>query len=363
MGIKNLKKILKKYACDVFVNKHISNYAYKKLAIDFTLYLCKFKTAMGDRWLDGFVNLIACLRKYDVHCIFCFDGTAPVEKILEQKERRSTRKRSEDRINAIESAIEVYKDSGVVESIIREVYTKHDKECNQRLLINPDRMKSDDFIVSEVATIVQGMRSRLLIIQPEDFTICKELFDLMSIPWIESPTEAETLASDLCKKGLVYGVVTEDTDVLAYSAPIFLNNLNTYSGICIELKYSDILSQLKLNSNEFLDMCIMCGTDYNKNIPGIGPQKSYNYIRQYSSIENFSKHNPQFDNSILKYIRSRELFTEYTMPDITVPYCGMPNFNKLSMFMFRKNINIDIEYLKRCFIESPNKFIVKDSSA
>ena len=43
MGIKNLNKFLKKHCPDVFVESDLSNYAYKKIAIDISLYIFKYK--------------------------------------------------------------------------------------------------------------------------------------------------------------------------------------------------------------------------------------------------------------------------------------------------------------------------------
>ena len=88
MGIKSINKFLKKICPEIFETIHISEYAYKKVAIDISLYLCKYKAIAGDDWLKCFINLIACLRKNEVHTVFIFDGPAPPEKQLEQEKRR-----------------------------------------------------------------------------------------------------------------------------------------------------------------------------------------------------------------------------------------------------------------------------------
>ncbi len=40
-----------------------------------------------------------------------------------------------------------------------------------------------------------------------------------------------------------------------------------------EFSYDQVLSELKLTADEFVDMCILCGCDYTDKIPGIGPVK------------------------------------------------------------------------------------------
>ena len=74
MGIKNLNNLLRKKCPQVFVDIHLSEYAFKKLAIDVSLFMCKFKAICGDRWLTSFVNLVQCLRRNEIHCVFIYDN-------------------------------------------------------------------------------------------------------------------------------------------------------------------------------------------------------------------------------------------------------------------------------------------------
>ena len=49
MGIKGLNNLLRKF--DIFEEISISEYAYKIVAIDTSLYVYKYKFAAGERWL------------------------------------------------------------------------------------------------------------------------------------------------------------------------------------------------------------------------------------------------------------------------------------------------------------------------
>ena len=80
MGIANLNTFLRKHCPDVFKEIHISEYAYKKLAIDTSLFLCKFKAICGDRWLTAFVNLVSCLRRNEIHCDFLMVEWPPMKR-------------------------------------------------------------------------------------------------------------------------------------------------------------------------------------------------------------------------------------------------------------------------------------------
>jgi hypothetical protein len=102
MGIKHLHKLLQKYAPDCYEKKHLSEFAYMRVAIDISLYLYKYKAVAGDRWMESFVYLISCLRKWNIHCIFVYDNKAPVEKQEEQERRREVRAKQGDRVAELE---------------------------------------------------------------------------------------------------------------------------------------------------------------------------------------------------------------------------------------------------------------------
>ena len=91
MGIKNLNKFMRDICPSVFVPIHLSEWAYKQVAIDISLYLHKFKAVCGDGWLTAFINLIVSLRRNEIHCVFIYDNGYPPEKKEERKERQRQR--------------------------------------------------------------------------------------------------------------------------------------------------------------------------------------------------------------------------------------------------------------------------------
>ena len=124
MGIQNLHQLLEKYAPECYIQKHLSEYAFKKIGIDISLYLYKFKASRGDDWLEAFVSLVSCLRKWDIHCFFIYDGQAPIEKIEEQKRRRENLSKQGERADALEKEILNFESNGEVGEMIREICKK-----------------------------------------------------------------------------------------------------------------------------------------------------------------------------------------------------------------------------------------------
>ena len=94
MGIKsNYNKFLKDISPNIFNTVHISNFIHKKIAIDTTLYMYKYKAIFGDTWIEGFARLIKCLRDNGVHCIFILDCPSLIEKTEEQTKRRESKQK------------------------------------------------------------------------------------------------------------------------------------------------------------------------------------------------------------------------------------------------------------------------------
>jgi 5'-3' exonuclease len=352
MGIKNLSKYLRDKSPEVFKTIHISEYALKKVAIDTSLYMYHFKAICGDAWLGAFFRLVALLRENHVHCVFVYDNGCPPEKEAERKERQDARNKLEEKVFNLEQAIDDYHNLGEISSLLTEFQTS-------KKLDPPRLLKQNSGInIKAIEYAVQKLKKQIFTITPKDFADTRELFDILQVPYIIAPLEAETTCSDLCIQGKVDAVLTEDTDVLAYGTPVFLTKINTGDGTCVQIKYEDVLGSFEYSAEQFLDFCIMCGTDYNKNIFKVGPVKAYSLIKEHKSIEDI-KENTVYDVSILNHVRVRELFRDYKKWEDKVGFCGAPDFEKLQLFLTKKNLRTNLESLYKSFTNS-NIVIVED---
>lgn len=352
MGIKNLNNILRKNCPSVFEEIHLSEYAFKKIAIDVSLFMCKFKAICGDRWLSSFLNLVQSLRRNEIHCVFIYDNGAPDEKNNEKEERIKQREKTEHKVNDLEFALDKFNKTGEIDNILIELYNKIDKKKEEfKRLLKPNKNNNDDGGINMklIKEKIDKMKNYNIKISKEDFDKTRDLFDILKIPYYIAPLEAECMCADLCKRGLVDGVLSEDTDVLAYGSPVFLTKIDTKNDTCVRIIHDNVLNELKLSQDQFLDLCIMCGCDYNKNIPKIGAETSFKYISKYKSIEEIER-NLDIDTTILNYKRTRILFTNYERHAVKlILYCGSPEFNDLIQFMKNNEININIEKLKTSF--------------
>lgn len=152
------------------------------------------------------------------------------------------------------------------------------------------------------------LENQMINVSREDVQLSKDLLNIMKIQYYDSENEAETLCSILCVHHQVDGVLSNDTDVLAYGTPIFLTRLNIQKETFVEISIHDILEKIDMDLTQFREFCIMCGTDYNKNIYRIGHDKAYKLLQKYKSIDEISKE-LGYDISILNHKRVIEIFT------------------------------------------------------
>ena len=55
------------------------------------------------------------------------------------------------------------------------------------------------------------------------------------------------------------------------------------------IDHKAILESLGLTHEEFIDLCILCGSDYTATINGMGPVTAYRYILENRNIEGVLK--------------------------------------------------------------------------
>lgn len=354
MGIKNLHHFLRKACPLIYTEIHLSKYAYQKVAVDTSIFMCRFKTTCGRQWLDAFLQLVMILRQHEVHPVFVYDTKCPIEKEEERKTRTMARLKTKEKADLVASSWEQYKslykdqpECFGLEGIIPLERDRMTSELREYL----NKNYGDDVMECSVVVIdnaIDHMLTTLLSIRTEDFALTKTLFDILDVPYLDASGEAEATCAMLCRMGLVEAVLSEDTDVLNYKSPKFIHKLNMNRQSVIEIEYEDMLSRLEMSEAQFLDFCIMCGTDYNHNLYKIGPEKSFRLLKKYGSIEKIRIHE-NIDMSQFPYVRVREIFQDdqqitQAMKD-AVRFCGVPNYQKLWEFCFQHNCRTDLSQL------------------
>jgi len=309
MGIKGLKKFLTSSYPDLVQQIHISSFSEKKISVDFSSYIYKYKVCQGENWLRSVFLFLCCLKKNNIHGVFVLDGIPPPEKKNEKEKRKKQHNDSEENMFLLSLDVEEYKQSGTVSELLKETYQKikplsSSSEKVHRLL-HPTK---EEFNVELVENYIAKKESQLVNITKEDLEDIKKMVKMCGGTIVQAPGEAEAFGAYLCSLKICDAMISEDSDTLAYGTNVWISNLNVSSGICTCIELSSVLSKIQLSSSSFLDFCIMCGTDYNHNIPKVGPKNALKHLYACCSLEEIEK---KMDTSILCYPVSRELFLTF----------------------------------------------------
>ena len=111
----------------------------------------------------------------------------------------------------------------------------------------------------------------------------------IGVQYVVAPYEADAQLVYMEKKGIIQGMLSEDSDLLVFGAKCLLTKLDQY-GECIEVNRADFtackeISLVGWTDAEFRRMAILSGCDYLANINRMGLKSAYRYVRKYKTIE------------------------------------------------------------------------------
>lgn len=101
----------------------------------------------------------------------------------------------------------------------------------------------------------------------DKFNSLKHLLQIMGIPYIDSPSEAEAQCAFLESKGLVDGIITEDSDVFLFGGRkiyrgVFRKKMESYEMVRVE-------KELGLGRDKLVLLAMFLGSDYTLGIKGV----------------------------------------------------------------------------------------------
>ena len=331
MGIRDLNKLLREecggeYTRDVPAR----DFARRRLAVDAPVYLHKYvHTHDRESIVDAYVEMVVRFRENEIDPVFVFDGEALPEKRDAQAKRAAERRRQEDRVAQMERDLA---ETTEPSALLLANYAKH--------VGKPGALVGEVvYDRDEMTAYVARLRSRIVNVDETDHALMRDTLDAMGVAWVRAPHEAEMLCVQMCKQGMVAAVVSTDTDVLAAGGPVIVREMKNGRFVCVH--YADVLEKLRMSPDQFTDLCIMCGTDFNRNVPGIGWKKSLKLIRQHVRIEDV----PIEGKEVLNHVRVRQLFGHEHWPH-RVPSSRPIRYDDLERWLASKGAATSVDSIR-----------------
>ena len=305
MGIKYLLKFLNNNYSDTINVINTPNFNGQKVAIDVSIILYQVIIAIRNSGADltnhkgeitshilGLFNKTISLLKNNIIPIYVFDGIPPIYK----KKCIDTRKEMK-----------------------YQAYLKLEQAQT-----NEERIKYFKRTVS---------------ISAEQLKECKLLLDLMGIPHITAPAEADSQCAYLVKMGIADSVITEDMDILTFGANKIYRNVTSKHKDTLEINLHTILDKIDLTYDQFIEFCILLGCDYCERIKELSPLEIYTYYYKYKNIpdtlnklKNDNINVPNIDN----YLEIKEYFKNAPYIESTNLKLNKPNIEDLEVQLVNK---------------------------
>jgi flap endonuclease-1 len=225
----------------VAVDAHNWLYKYLTIAVRFN-DPAVYTTEEGDEVANllGLVQGLPKFFEHDLVPVFVFDGVPTDLKADEIEARREEREAIEDRLEAAREegdAIEVA------------------------------RLESQSQRLTEV--IQETTRG---------------LLDRLDVPYLEAPAEGEAQCATMARHDPAVDFAgTDDYDALLFGAPLTLRQL-TSSGDPEQMDHEATLETHDISWEQLVDIGILCGTDFNEGLSGVGPKTALADVREYGDL-------------------------------------------------------------------------------
>lgn len=263
MGIKTLPKLIEKKAGKYAIGSYkFQRFEGFTVAVDASLLLHQTVIALRSSGKDlknnkgeltshlygGFFKILIFLQN-KMKPILVFDGKAPDIKNKTLKKRLEKKNRAEKELENLSDSED-------------EKYIKNFKQT-----FKPSKENIKEFMT---------------------------MLDLMGIPYIVAPGEADVVCAWLCArhgpdgKRYAKGVCSDDSDMLAFGAPYLFKDMLRFMNQNKDVKVISLnraLTKMNITMDQFTDLCVLLGCDYCDNIRGIGYNRAYELIKKYGSLE------------------------------------------------------------------------------
>ena len=167
----------------------------------------------------------------------------------------------------------------------------------------------------------------------------KKLLDLINVQYIQSDNEADYTIAKMYNLGLIDGCITDDMDFhLLGCYRIFHFEKNMIKPV---IEYNHIYRKLNLTKQQFMDFCLLLGTDYHKKKIKLSIELIYHNIIKFKNLQEW------IDNEEAEDIRiflidslqiKKSIYSIIKDVNIDIPKYKIKNINIKKIKFFFENI-------------------------
>lgn len=217
------------------------NWLYKYLTTTAQFTDTESYTTADGTELPNMIGVPRGIKKfieYNITPVFVFDGSAHEMKAAEIKERREKR----------ESAEKSAKDADTKEESAK--YQARSQHINEAVI-----------------------------------KTTKQLLDRLDIQYCTAPRAAEAQTAHMTSYEEFDHAVSEDYDSLLFGATSTVRDLTSAGDTAEKMLLEKTLTKHSFTRRELVNAAILCGTDYNDGVYGIGPKTSLKAVKEHDTLD------------------------------------------------------------------------------
>lgn len=251
MGIRNLNKYLLENCRNSIKNIKLSELKNKKISVDISIYLYQFER--NGNLIGGINEMINIFKFYNIIPVFIFDGKPPDEKKYILQERKNQKEKNKEKIRVLAEELNNIANVSV--------------EDKQNILLNIERLERQNVHITR-----------------DKIEQVKQVIRMNGATYYDAPQEADELCSMLTIREQVWGCMSEDMDMFIYGCPRVIRYFSINKSTVKLYDIKNILFELNVSFNDFKQICILSGTDYNSQNNKYNLSRSIDLFNEYMNV-------------------------------------------------------------------------------
>ena len=211
-----------------------------------------------------FLSMFQPLRDAGITVVFVFDNPRKPNKGPERERRRARANADRKKLEELKTKLASVKHGPSPDQDVGEWMQaiQADQEAHDKVAKRIDVVKPTDFVTLNTAMVAVGYTT-----------------------WL-AKDEGEGAAAAMYKAGMVDAVISDDFDVLALGVGLFIRNYGNYGDkrACEAVHLATVLRSIGLPYECFLQMCVLCGSDFTEHLKGMGPVKARKMLAIYKDL-------------------------------------------------------------------------------
>lgn len=351
MGVKGLTGLLNRFAPASIHMPTARDISGMVLAIDTNIFIQRFfrgsQGSLGARHMEGMRGMCRYIGSLDITPIFVFDGEQRLEakagELLKRRDRKLKLQNEFEIEQARAQRIEKLTMAREDKAQFKEWMRKHKRQpidLPTRALTMDKRLDTLEMQVCHAIIYELGMSSvrqhpetaeklletlkdlsqervqiltrRAESLTQEDIGKCRDLVESLGYSThTTTAVESEAVCAGLVSAGVADATCSEDLDVLAFGDGKLLRGF--YQPGVEEMMMLDgqkAREDLSLSRQAFVDLCILCGTDFSTTLERVGPITALKLIQKHGSIESVLELQKYTLREGFQYLAARKVFLD-----------------------------------------------------